>query len=168
MTAVIDSSPEALLYHIGPFDDPSSGCKMAIKQGLVKKKQVEKTRRRPSVLPKATWKDRVLRLDEDVLRWKDGRWIWLDQIEAIEQGGNDLRTFKIATHEEILVIQAPTFRERDEWCVAVSKQVHLRSEQHLDGLRRSRNPCTDDELCAYRRVVKTNAIMQRLTTRTLR
>jgi len=142
--------------------------KVTLKEGTVKKRQVEKSGRRSSVLvPKNTWKERTLCLEEDVLRWKEGRYIRLDQVEAIEPD-DEPRTFKVSTHRETLVIQAPSHREKDEWLAALSRQVHLRSEERLASLRRHRAPNTADvELRAYKRLVKTNAMVQRLTTRTL-
>jgi hypothetical protein len=168
MTAVVGTpimEPSLAAVINDSFESQASDSLTPIMSGLVKKKQVEKSgRRQSSLMPKSTWKERNLVLEKDILRWKDDRWIDLDTIESIEETDENSRAFKVVTQKEVLVIQAPSHREKDEWTAAISRQIHTRSEEYLYVLRRSRAPNIDDELRAYKRLVKTNTIMQRMTT----
>jgi hypothetical protein len=144
--------------------------KECIKKGVVKKKQVQKTAGRRMPALQTTWKERTLVLEEDVLRWRHDRWMYLDHVEKIEEVNPPFRperSFIVSTHKETLFIQAPSHRDKDEWVVALAKQVHLRSEQHLSSLRRVRGTTAEEEQRAYKRLVKTNAIVHRLTTRNI-
>lgn len=171
MTAVVDTpimDPALAAIINGPLESDASDSLAPIMSGLVKKKQVEKSgRRQSSLIPKFAWKERSLVLEKEILRWKDDRWIHLDTIESVEEADENSRAFKVVTQKEVLVIQAPSHREKGEWTAAISRQIHTRSEEYLYVLRRSRAPNIDDELRAYKRLVKTNAIMQRMTTHTI-